>query len=224
MIHESWGEELIELAENKKKDLISLGEKFLPAEKNIFKALEKPFQDVKVLIIGQDPYPLKKNKERKDDIEHAHGLAFSSLSKDTPASLKNIFKELGNEYKLESNNLTSWADQGVMLLNRALTYESKNKTNEHIKFWKEVIDKTIEKLLNKEEPLVVMLWGKEANDLIPTVPKDKKNILILRASHPSPLSFYHKPKKFDGDPFEKCQHFSRCNEFLGVDNQIDWST
>ena len=151
MIHESWDIEFIEQAKEKREELIKSGEKFLPAEKDIFKAFEIPFPDVKVLIIGQDPYPNK---------EDAHGLAFSSLSKDTPATLRNIFKELRNEYKdikdikLESNNLTSWADQGVMLLNRALTYGTKNKTKEHIKFWKKVIDKTIEKLLERERPLV----------------------------------------------------------------------
>ena len=116
----------------------------LPAQNDVLNAIKLTSLDnAKVLIIGQDPYPSS---------EHAHGLAFSSLSSKTPASLKNIFKKLREDYpngKYESNTLTEWGKQGVILLNTALTFESKDSKilKEHTKLWEPVIKNIFEVLI-----------------------------------------------------------------------------
>jgi len=176
------------------------------------------FKKVKVLIIGQDPYPNE---------EDAHGLAFSKKNGEFPDSLKNIFNKIKEEYGIDNKNgnLTSWANQGVLLLNRALTYSPNESLAKRNKFWQPVIDDIITQLINRKKPLVILLWGNPANQLF--TEKDEyyleNNILVLRSSHPSMLG-YKKETVFGS--FYNCKHFSLCNNFLKSHNikEIDWST
>ena len=159
-ISKSWdsalGKEGLELCENIYKQAL---ERFsTPKKDDVFNAFKlTEFEDVKVLILGQDPYP---------NPEHAHGLAFSSRAEKCPASLKNIFKVINKNYDkdfvFDKWELTSWAEQGVFLLNTALTFYDEKHQNKILKLWKPFIDLVLEKLANKKEPLVVMLWGNKA--------------------------------------------------------------
>ena len=169
------------------KDIIDCMEKTTsPCRNNIFNALNLvPFKSVKVLILGKDPYPNPKD---------AHGLAFSSLDKSTPDSLKNIFKALDLAYDSDlfdrgENNLINWAKQGVLLLNTGLTYQKvdadgldkkeKNSMqtrtqNRHMKVWKPFIKLIITKILSvKDRPIVLMLWGNDAHNIVFANIKDK---------------------------------------------------
>ena len=216
-ISKSWdsalGKEGLELCENIYKQAL---ERFSTPQKddvfNAFKLTE--FEDVKVLILGQDPYP---------NPEHAHGLAFSSRAEKCPASLKNIFKVINKNYDkdfvFDKWELTSWAEQGVFLLNTALTFYDEKHQNKILKLWKPFIDLVLEKLANKKEPLVVMLWGNKAIERALSTFEDRENVLILTASHPSPLG----ANKGD-NAFMNCNHFKNCNEFLKGNNlnEIDW--
>ncbi len=208
----------------------------LPKEEEnsgIFYALNiTPLEKVSVLIIGQDPYP---NKDR------AHGLAFS-FKNNTPAkdSLKNIFTKLSetDNYRYENTNLTCWAQQGVLLLNTSLTYTSKNDTNKWRKLWEPFISFIIKKLIDKKietkSPLVIILWGSNAND-IPLFTCEaeeeykKNNILILRSSHPSNIGdAKNKPLKGIIHSFmdSNHNHFKECNEYLKSKGreEINWHT
>lgn len=216
-ITKSWdsalGKEGLELCENIYKQAL---ERFSTPQKddvfNAFKLTE--FEDVKVLILGQDPYP---------NPEHAHGLAFSSRAEKCPASLKNIFKVINKNYDkdfvFDKWELTSWAEQGVFLLNTALTFYDEKHQNKILKLWKPFIDLVLEKLANKKEPLVVMLWGNKAIERALPIFENRENVLILTASHPSPLG----ANKGD-NAFMNCNHFKNCNEFLKGNNlnEIDW--
>lgn len=165
-----------------------------------------PLSDIKVVILGQDPYH---NGE-------ATGVAFEALSK-VPASLKNIYKEIrqdlnGPEY--ESSDLKYLTDQGVFLLNRVLTVES-GKPNSHCNIgWETLTQHTIEHISNYKENVVFMLWGKKAQDAESFI--DSSKHLILKAAHPSPLS---AKRGFFG-----CGHFSKCNNYLKQHNvePISW--
>jgi len=198
-------------------------------ESGIYYALKATdFNDVKVLIIGQDPYPNR---------EDAHGLSFSKKTGGIPASLKNIFAEIESctGTRNSTGNLGAWAKQGVLLLNRALSFEKNLSLAKRLKFWKPVVDIIINKLLNRKEPLVVMLWGGPANtmDIFP-ISKDeefkKKNIYILRSSHPSNMGNAKNTRIMvdnkEVDAFMGCRHFSACNEILKKFNkpQINWQT
>ena len=181
----------------------------LPKQEDILNAIKLcPLDKAKVLIIGQDPYPSS---------EHAHGLAFSSLSKNTPASLKNIFKKLEIDFgcKHNSNLLIKWEKQGVLLLNTALTFEGKETKllREHTKLWEPVI-KNIYSILCKRGNLIVMRWGTHAQKS-GEVFEGIKGITVLDTTHPSPLSAHRG--------FMNSDHFVKCNEILGK-NAIDWST
>ncbi len=216
-ISKSWdsalGKEGLELCENIYKQAL---ERFSTPQKddvfNAFKLTE--FEDVKVLILGQDPYP---------NPEHAHGLAFSSRAEKCPASLKNIFKVINKnfdkDFVFDKWELTSWAEQGVFLLNTALTFYDEKHQNKILKLWKPFIDLVLEKLANKKEPLVVMLWGNKAIERALSTFENRENVLILMASHPSPLG----ANKGD-NAFMNCNHFKNCNEFLKGNNlnEIDW--
>ena len=165
--------------------------------------------NVKVLIIGQDPYPSS---------EHAHGLAFSSLSKNTPASLKNIFKKLEKDFpdcKHTTNLLLDWEKQGVLLLNTALTFEGKDTKllKEHTKLWAPVIE-NIFSILAKRGNLVVMRWGSYAQK-VGACFDGINSITVMDTTHPSPLSAHRG--------FMDCDHFVRCNEIL-KEKAINWAT
>ena len=181
-----------------------------PKSENIFNALNKvKLNDVKVVIIGQDPY---------HEPNQAHGLSFSvEKGVDIPPSLLNIYKELKRDlncYIPNSGNLTKWAKQGVLLLNTVLTVR-KGEANSHKgKGWEEFTKKVIETVNLSEKPVVFLLWGNSAKQLQKYITNKKH--LILTSSHPSPLSCYNG---FDG-----CGHFSKTNEFLKGQGlkEIDW--
>ena len=182
-----------------------------PEEKNVFNALElTPFESVKVVILGQDPY---------HGFGQAHGLSFS-VQKGTPLppSLKNIYKELqediGGEFPTEGD-LSHWAKQGVLLLNTVLTVEEGNANSHKGKGWERLTNRLIESLNELNHPVIFILWGKPAQD------KEKliinPNHVILKAPHPSPLSAY---RGFFGS-----KPFSRVNDILIQQGQtpIRWT-
>ena len=188
---------------------ISKGKKISPSHNNIFKAFECcSFSSTKVVIFGQDPYFQK---------DVANGLAFSvGPKKPLPSSLKNIYKEIESDVGALSNNdgyLKSWADQGVLLLNSALTVEV-GKPGSHSKIgWQDFIFEIV-KIINKKQNVVFILWGNDAKKYIKYIDKDIN--LILSSPHPSPLSSYRG--------FFGCRHFSKCNEYLESKNisKINW--
>jgi len=193
----------------------------------IYHALKiTPFDKVKVLIMGQDPYP------NKDD---AHGLAFSKLSGKIPASLKNIFEKIKEDTGVNnlSGNLTPWAKQGVLLLNRALSFSKEETLASRNKFWLPVIDIIINKLINRKKPLVIILWGNPANDIEQfSFEKEeeykKNNIYILRSSHPSNMGNAKNSVLKDGKigAFTTTPNFCKTNEILKSlgEKEIDWRT
>lgn len=175
-----------------------------PPQEEIFNALElTPFDEVKVVILGQDPY---------HGAGQAHGLAFSVLEGvKMPPSLRNIFKEIaddidGNRDKMRtSTNLSDWAEQGVLLLNTFLTVEEK-KAGSHRKLgWQKLTSQIIETVSAKRENLVFMLWGNPAQKNEPLI-QQPENHLILKSVHPSPLS---ARRGFFGS-----NHFSQANAYL----------
>ncbi len=186
-----------------------------------------PFDKVKVLIMGQDPYPNK---------EDAHGLAFSKLSGKIPASLKNIFekiKEDTNGVCNVSGNLTPWAKQGVLLLNRALSFSKSETLASRNKFWLPVENIIIDKLIGRNKPLVVILWGNPANDIEQfTFGKEqeylKRNIFIIRSSHPSNMGNAKNSALKDGKigAFTSTPNFRKTNELLKSlgEEEINWQT
>lgn len=172
-----------------------------PKGKHIFNAFDQcPFNDVKVVILGQDPYPTP---------GHAHGLCFSVQDdvKPFPKSLNNIFKEihdnLGHDIP-ETGNLERWAKQGVFLLNTVLTVNAHNP-NSHKEFgWQTFTDAVIKAISNNLEGVVFLLWGSQAQKKIQLIDTSKHH--ILKTVHPSPLSAYRG--------FFGCKHFSKANELL----------
>jgi len=171
-----------------------------PHAGKIFNAFDStPLNKVKVVIIGQDPY---------HGSGQAHGLCFS-VEKDTkiPPSLQNIYKELNSDLNIaisNSGNLQSWADQGVLLLNRVLTVEA-NKANSHKGLGWETFTEAVIKVLSKDlENVVFMLWGNEAKSFSSIL--DENVHCVLSASHPSPLSV--------NNGFFGCKHFSKANDYL----------
>lgn len=181
-----------------------------PPYEEIFNAFKlTPLGNVKVVILGQDPYHEK---------GQAHGLAFSTPEgRPIPRSLKNIFKEINDEYGYpipESGCLEKWACQGVFLLNTVLTVEQGN-ANSHSKCgWQTFTDNVIKILNSQTQPIVFLLWGKQAEKKKELI--TNPNHLVLITSHPSPFS---ARRGFLGS-----NHFKRANEFLsrnGVD-EIDW--
>ncbi len=189
-----------------------LGGKFriFPEMNNIFNALRyTDYNDVKVVIIGQDPY---------HGAGQAHGLCFS-VQKGTqpPPSLVNIFKELREDLGIAEfphGELTSWAKNGVLLLNTVLTVREGLPTSHRGKGWEIFTDKVISILNEREKPIVFMLWGGFAKSKTSLLDGNKH--LILTAAHPSPLSAYNG--------FFGCKHFSKANEFLRKNGfeEINW--
>jgi len=174
---------------------------------NSFK--QTPFSNVKVVIIGQDPY---------HNPRQAHGLCFSvpdGIAK--PPSLLNIFKELKNDLGIpipENGNLTKWASQGVLLLNASLTVRQ-NEPGSHSQIgWLQFTDQVIKKVSDEKEGIVFLLWGKFAQEKQALI--DETKHFVLKAAHPSPLSA--------NNGFFGCQHFSKANELLIKQHKIpvDW--
>lgn len=189
-----------------------MGLQIFPPENNILKALDlTPFDRVKVVIIGQDPY---------HGYGQANGLAFSvNEGISIPPSLKNIFQEIERDIPAtehKNGNLENWAQQGVFLINTILTVED-GKPLSHINLgWELFTNAVINRLLKDIKPKVFMLWGKKAQKLVIDNQKIPDH-MFLQSSHPSPLSVYRG--------FSGCSHFSKANEFLiqkGIP-PIDWS-
>jgi uracil-DNA glycosylase len=168
-----------------------------PPEAEVFAAFEHtPFDRVRVLLLGQDPY---------HDDGQAHGLCFSvRQGVALPPSLRNIYKELNSDLGLtapEHGCLTTWADRGVMLLNTVLTVRAHEPNSHRKKGWETFTDRVIEALAAREDPLVFMLWGKPAQQKIPLIEKHGGRHEIISTAHPSPLSA--KSGFFDSKPFSK---------------------
>ena len=182
-----------------------------PDMHHIFSALkETAFEDVKVVIIGQDPY---------HNPGQAHGMCFSVMpGTDTPPSLVNVFKEIKSDLGIANTNpyLIDWAKQGVLLLNAVLTVRAGQAGSHRGKGWEILTDSIIKKLNERNEPIVFMLWGAYARSKKGYV--TNPNHLVLECAHPSPLSAY--------TGFFGCKHFSKCNEFLTQNGlkPIDWRT
>ena len=216
-LQNDWNEVLSEVLSSNK--MIEL-EKFLeeeyennviyPVKENIFTALNlTSYKDVKVVIIGQDPY---------HEPGQAHGLAFSVLEGiKLPPSLKNIYKEIENDLNIimsGSGNLTPWAKQGVLLLNNVLTVKAHEANSHKGKGWEYFTDKIVEILNEREEMIIFVFWGNNAKSKQKLI--TNKNHIVLTAPHPSPLSAYHG--------FFGCGHFSKINEILTNNNkkEIEW--
>ena len=186
------------------------GKTIYPKPKDIYSALKlTPYKDTKVLILGQDPY---------HEENQAHGLAFSvNKGIQIPPSLLNIYKEMAsdiNTYIPNNGYLVKWAKQGVLLLNTSLTVEA-HKANSHSnKGWEILTDEIIECLNDKQEPMVFILWGRNARNKKKYITNSKH--LIIESAHPSPLSAY--------GGFFGSKPFSRTNDFLIKNNisPIDW--
>lgn len=181
--------------------------RIFPDMNDIFNALKMAdYNDIKVVIIGQDPY---------HEEGQAHGLSFSvQKGIKIPPSLMNIYKELNTDlgcYIPNNGYLEKWARQGVLLLNNVLTVR-KGLANSHKECgWETFTDRVITELNKREKPVVFMFWGACAKKKEALV--TNKNHYILKAAHPSPLSAYNG--------FFGCKHFSKANAFLGKD-AIDW--
>ena len=182
-----------------------------PPSEDIFTALHlTPLSKVKVVILGQDPY---------HNENQAHGLSFSVLPSQTkiPPSLVNIYKELQTDigcYIPDNGYLKKWADQGVLMLNTVLTVRAHEANSHQGKGWENFTDAILQRVNEKEEPVVYLLWGRPAQKKLPMLHNPKH--LVLTAPHPSPLSAYQG--------FFGCKHFSQTNAFLQKNGlePIDW--
>ncbi len=178
---------------------------------DIFNALKyTPYHAVKAVIIGQDPY---------HNPGQAHGLSFSvRRGIAPPPSLINIFKELKDDLGIDNlqqhGELTAWAQQGVLLLNAALTVRAGQANSHHGMGWEQLTDAIIRKLNDRKQPIVFLLWGANARAKASLITESRH--LILSCAHPSPLSAYHG--------FFGCKHFSKTNAFLTQNGMspIDW--
>lgn len=205
--------------ESKKEYMIKLKEfidteyktkTIFPERKNIMNSMRwTPYEKVKVVIVGQDPY---------HGVGEAHGLSFSvQPGIKTPPSLVNIYKELKRDlgcYIPNNGFLVKWAKEGVLLLNSVLTVEKDTPGSHRGKGWETFTDTIIKSINEKEEPVVFLLWGSYAKEKAAFITNPKH--LVLKTSHPSPFSVRNG---FDG-----CSHFSKANEFLkshGIE-PVDW--
>ena len=182
-----------------------------PPADDIFNALHlTPLKEVKVVILGQDPY---------HNEHQAHGLSFSVLpdQREIPPSLQNIYKELHDDlgcYIPDNGYLEKWARQGVLMLNTVLTVRSHQANSHQGHGWEQFTDAILEAVNQEDRPIVYLLWGRPAQSKIPMLTNPKH--LILKAPHPSPLSAYRG--------FFGCRHFSQTNAFLESHGAapIDW--
>jgi len=182
-----------------------------PSMYDIFNSMKlTPFNDVKVVLLGQDPY---------HNQGQAMGLSFSvPKGIDKPPSLVNIFKEIKAETGADMpthGDLTGWAKQGVLLLNAVLTVREHQANSHKGKGWEEFTDGIIKTISDKKEKVVFLLWGGNARSKKPLI--DGRKHLILECAHPSPLSAYNG--------FFGCGHFVKANEYLKANGlkEIDWS-
>lgn len=184
------------------------GQSYLPAGDRVLRAFQRPFDDVRVLIVGQDPYPTP---------GHPVGLSFS-VERDVrplPRSLGNIYRELDDDLGLSParhGDLSAWADQGIMLLNRVLTVKPGAPASHRGWGWERVTEHAIRALVARERPLVSILWGSQARSLVPLLGATPR----VESAHPSPLS---ASRGFFGS-----RPFSRTNELLVAAGgaPVDW--
>jgi uracil-DNA glycosylase len=185
------------------------GRGYLPSGLNVLRAFTFPLDAVRVLIVGQDPYPTP---------GHAVGLSFSVAPdvRPLPRSLENIFTEYGSDLGLprpSNGDLTPWCERGVMLLNRVLTVRPGTPASHRGKGWEAVTECAIRALVARDQPLVAILWGRDAQTLKPML---GERVGVIESVHPSPLS---ASRGFFGS-----RPFSRANELLtrGGAAPIDW--
>ena len=188
---------------------VAAGRGYLPAGEHVLRAFQRPFDDVRVLIVGQDPYPTP---------GHPVGLSFSVAPdvRPVPRSLQNIYTELVSDLGVErpaNGDLSPWADRGVLLLNRVLTVSPGKPGSHRGKGWEAVTEQAIRALVDRGRPLVAILWGRDAQGLIPMLGATP----VVASVHPSPLSA--------SGGFFGSRPFSRVNALLerqGV-APVDWS-
>ncbi len=191
------------------REELAAGRPYLPAGDRIFRAFQRPLGDVRVLIVGQDPYPTP---------GHPIGLSFAVAPdvRPLPGSLRNIYTELRDDLGVEPpahGDLTAWADRGVMLLNRVLTVRPSSSDSHQGKGWEEVTDCAIGALAARGGPLAAILWGRKAQSLAARL----GDVPRVESAHPSPLS---AAKGFFGS-----RPFSRVDQMLAAQGgePLDWS-
>ncbi|HEV2254486.1 MAG TPA: uracil-DNA glycosylase [Streptosporangiaceae bacterium] len=194
---------------------VAAGRRYLPAGENVLRAFKQPFADVRVLIVGQDPYPTP---------GHAVGLSFSVAPevRRLPGSLVNIFREYSADLGYPTpttGDLTPWTQRGVLLLNRVLTVQPGKPGSHRGKGWEEVTEQAIRALAARKsagrvggEPLVAILWGRDARTLVPLL----EGIPAVESAHPSPYSA--------ANGFFGSRPFSRANQLLEQEGAqpVDW--
>ncbi|GAA2141446.1 uracil-DNA glycosylase [Kitasatospora kazusensis] len=187
---------------------LAAGRTYLPAGPDVLRAFQQPFESVRVLIMGQDPYPTP---------GHAVGLSFSVAPqvRPIPGSLINIYREYGQDLGFPppaNGDLTPWTQQGVLLLNRALTTAPGKPAAHRGKGWEEVTEQAIKALVARGGPLVAILWGRDARNLRPLLGQ----VPAIESAHPSPMS---ADRGFFGS-----RPFSRANELLAGQGAqpVDW--
>lgn len=215
LVHDSWvpvlepaREHLSEAGEFLRTELAE-GRGYLPAPENVLRVFRMPLPDVRVLIVGQDPYPTP---------GHAVGLCFSVAPdvRPVPRSLQNIYAEMESDLGLpkpESGDLSPWVDQGVLLLNRVLTVRAGSPGSHRRQGWEHVTAAAIQGLVARGGPLVAILWGKDARSLAPHLGQ----VPYVESPHPSPLSARYG--------FFGSRPFSKVNALLEQQGApaIDWS-
>jgi uracil-DNA glycosylase len=187
---------------------VAAGRTYLPAGENVLRAFKQPFAEVRVLIVGQDPYPTP---------GHAVGLSFSVAPevRPIPRSLANIYQELESDLGLprpSNGDLTPWTEQGVLLLNRCLSVAPGRPASHKGKGWEQITEQAIRALAARHTPLVAILWGSQARSLAPLL----SGVPCIESAHPSPMS---ADRGFFGS-----KPFSRANDLLtrqGV-SPIEW--
>ncbi|MGW0734009.1 uracil-DNA glycosylase [Streptomyces sp. NPDC002851] len=187
---------------------IAAGRTYLPAGPHVLRAFQQPFDEVRVLIVGQDPYPTP-------GMAIGHSFAVAPEVRSLPGSLENIFRELHTDLGLprpSNGDLTPWTRQGVLLLNRALTTAPRKPAAHRGKGWEEVTEQAIRALVARGKPLVSVLWGRDARNLRPLL----GDLPAVESAHPSPMS---ADRGFFGS-----RPFSRANDLLvrlGA-QPVDW--
>lgn len=216
LVDEGWAQALAPVADQVAqlgeflRTELATGNRYLPAGENVLRAFTFPFEEVRVLIVGQDPYPTP---------GHAIGLSFSVAPdvRPLPRSLDNIFKEYVSDLGHPApsrGDLTPWSEQGVMLLNRVLTVRAGTPASHRGKGWEAVTECAIRALVGRPQPMVAVLWGKDAATCKPMLTDD--HCATIESVHPSPLS---ASRGFFGS-----RPFSRTNELLAQlgAGPIDW--
>jgi uracil-DNA glycosylase len=191
------------------REEVAAGRGYLPAGDRVLRAFTRPLDDVRVLVVGQDPYPTP---------GHAVGLSFSVEPdvRPVPRSLANIYRELVSDLGVappSTGDLSPWADRGVLLLNRVLTVSPGRSGSHRGKGWEAVTEQAIRALVARDRPLVAILWGRDAQSLTPMLGPTP----VVASAHPSPLSA--------SGGFFGSRPFSRVNDLLarqGAD-PVDWS-